>query len=645
MKKVFSTILLLISALFVASCAKVKNKAPEIKGVENVSIALNGTFDPKSEVTVKDDNDKEIELLVFGWDDNYSKKQGIYEIVYFAQDSEGLYTIKTSTVSVGSVNNAPTITGVLAERKFYFGSGDFDPFAGVTANSVASEDITDQLETKGSFSVNSEGTYGVTLYVEFDDTVATKTYVLFVIGDAVPEELDTTKEITLTFAHAMGDSNKKLLEKYAAAFHEIYPNITVTIPDGAGNYDTLKSNVNNAITAGDYPNLIQAYPDHVAEYLNSGVVLNLDPYIKNDKFGLNGDDDLEDIVLSYREENTQYDDYGTFYSLPFNKSTEVMTYNKTVFDKLKLSVPETWQDLIEIAPALKEYGDNLAKEQVLSKNPGKTEAQLKDQIEAAQNLVVPFAYDSTGNGFITFIRQWDGKYTERDQETGKGKYLWTTKNSDGTFTPEENTLKAMQFLKNNSKYITIPEYWDQDYASTPFINQQTFITIGSSAGVRYNISSDGNGFVIDTAPIPYNEETKIKAVIQQGTNVSILSTGDQQVDLASWLFLKYLINTENTLDWAMNTGYLPVRMSAFNSDTYQNFLKDLNYNNQVQADGASLGAKSAYLQQNYMYYDAAFPGSSKAREVVGAALERILTGDGNIEDALKEAYNEATIGK
>jgi multiple sugar transport system substrate-binding protein len=42
----------------------------------------------------------------------------------------------------------------------------------------------------------------------------------------------------------------------------------------------------NAITAGTYPNMVQGYPDHVAEYLNGKVVLNLNPYIEHDTFGV-----------------------------------------------------------------------------------------------------------------------------------------------------------------------------------------------------------------------------------------------------------------------------------------------------------------------------------------------------------------------
>ena len=95
----------------------------------------------------------------------------------------------------------------------------------------------------------------------------------------------------------------------------------------------------------------------------------------------------------------------------------------------------------------------------------------------------------------------------------------------------------MQFLKNNKNYITLPEYWDQDYASTPFINRQTAITIGSSAGVRYNVPSGDNAFEIGVGPVSYNaNKPNAKAVIQQGTNIALMKSGTDTQRFVSWLF-------------------------------------------------------------------------------------------------------------
>jgi ABC-type glycerol-3-phosphate transport system substrate-binding protein len=636
MKKIVFSILVILGVMTLSACATKRNQAPVITVTNPTQVIQQGdAFTPLEGVTATDEEDGDItrSIVVTGYETGDNDIVGTYVITLTVEDSAGATASATINLTVQGDTNVepPVLYGVVAEQLYYIGSGAYDPLAGVTAQTPDGDDITSDIVVSGAYLLDSAGTYTINIRITYDGVRASAAILLTVVDSGIPTTFTETVEIELW--HAMGEDKANLIRGYAADFMELYPNVTVTIPEGTGNYDTLKSNMINAITAGDYPNLVQGYPDHVAEYLNGDAVLNLNPYIYSEAWGLNGDDALDDIIASYLEENTQYDANGTFYSLPFNKSTEVMIYNKTVFDELDLDVPETWQDIIAMAPQLQAKGEELAKAKVLAANPGQTEAQLATEIAAAQALIVPAAYDSTGNAFITFARQFGGAYTALNFSTFEGEFLWHE---------NANTFAAMTFLKNNNSVFTLPEFWDQDYASTPFVNQQTFVTIGSSAGVTYNVPS--SGFEIGVAPVPYNEDMPDeKAVIQQGTNVSLMDIGTDQEKLASWLFLKYLISKEVTTDWAISTGYLPVRTSAYTSTEYQTFLNNPSTTDNKAAAIAN-AANAAYQQSGHMFFDPAFIGSSRARTQVGSALERIMLGDGNIQEALNEAYNEAQKG-
>ncbi|PKK97642.1 MAG: hypothetical protein CVV58_00125 [Tenericutes bacterium HGW-Tenericutes-3] len=642
MKKVLLTVIVLLGVLTLSACATKRNQAPTITGADlNPVISQGDTYNPLTGVTANDPEDGDItsSIVVSGFEADDVNYAGTYTITLTVADSQDLTATVTINLTVESVSNVqpPVLSGVVAAQTYYIGSGDYNPLAGVTAIDPVDGNITSSIVVTGTYFLDTPGTYNISIRVTNAGGVrASASITLTVAVSAIPLTL-TTDPIEITLWHAMGEANQALLQKYADSFMVLHPNVTIIIPAGVGNYDTLKTNMINAITAQDMPNLVQAYPDHVAEYLNGKAVLNLNPYINSTTWGLNGADALDDIIESYLEENSQYDAAGTYYSLPFNKSTEVMIYNKTAFNTLGIAEPQTWQDIIAAAPALKTYGDNIAEAKVRAANPGMSEANLAPLIAAAKALIVPASYDSTGNAFITFTRQFNGAYTGIDYATFRGQYLWNN---------NANTTAAMQFLKDNKAIITLPEFWDQQYASTPFVNQQTFVTIGSSAGVRYNVPatdpSTGNPvFEIAVGTVPYNSALPdAKAVIQQGTNISLMKTGTAQEQLASWLFLKHLINTENTTDWAMNTGYLPVRTSAYQSSTYQVFLNTPTANQLY----ISLAANAAYRQSGYMFYDPAFIGSSRARTQVGLALERIMIGDGNIAAALLDAYNEANLG-
>ncbi|MCR3906134.1 MAG: extracellular solute-binding protein [Tenericutes bacterium] len=617
MKKIVFIILLTLGILSLSACATRRNQAPIFEGVEvNQTIQIGEAYDPLDGVTANDreDGDLTASIVVDGWEEGDQNFPGSYQIRLSVTDSEGETTRVTINLTVEGDVPTPLIEGYSGSPVYYIGSGTYDPLSGVTATDDIDGDLTEEIQVLGTYDLETPGTYTIRLRVTNSlGGRSTITIILTVTETDIPLQL-TTSPITITLWHAMGQGNTALMQKYADSFMDIYPNVTVVIAESAGTYDTLRGNMINAITAGTYPNMVQGYPDHVAEYLNGKVVLNLNPYIEHDTFGLIGDDALDDIIASYRAENSQYDLEGTYYSLPFNKSTEVMIYNRTVFDELDLDVPVTWQDIITMAPTLNAHAAS----------------------KGTSNFV-PSSMDSTGNAFITHTRQFGGAYTAIDFTNMRGQYLWRD---------NVQTTAAMQFLKDNKNIITLPEYWDQDYASVPFVNGQTYITIGSSAGVRYNIPGGfnesnptlGTTFQIGVAPVPYNANyPEHKAVIQQGTNISLLSKGDSQEQLASWLFLKHMINTENTVDWAINTGYLPVRTSAYLSDRYQTFLA--NTNNPI-----AITAQAAFTQSGYMFYDPAFVGSSRARTQVGLALERIMLGDGNIAAALEDAYNEANLG-
>jgi multiple sugar transport system substrate-binding protein len=285
-----------------------------------------------------------------------------------------------------------------------------------------------------------------------------------------------------------------------------------------------------------------------------------------------------------------------------------MIYNKTAFDALDLDVPETWQDIIDASTALRNYG-----------------AQFNNI-----NDVVPAVYDSPNNAFITFIKQFQGAYTSLNYDDMTGECLW----ADDT-----NTLSAMNYLKTNKNSMTIPSFWDQSYGSSPFMQQKTFIIISSSSDIRYNIPpidqiSGLHIFEIGVAPIPhYSELTDSNAVLQIGTDLALIDTGTAQQQLASWLFIKYMTSTEITTDWAVNTGNLPVRTSAYESAIYQEFL---NNPTPTQVNN-SLVANAAYQQLDDMFFSAAFIRSHSAWLHVGVALERIMQGDGEIQESLDDA--------
>jgi multiple sugar transport system substrate-binding protein len=92
-------------------------------------------------------------------------------------------------------------------------------------------------------------------------------------------------------------------------------------------------------------------------------------------------------------------------------------------------------------------------------------------------------------------------------------------------------------------------------------------------------------FEFEVAPIPYNKDLpQFATAIQQGTNMSLTSSGTDQQKLASWLFLKFLNSHEVQLDFALATGYQPTRESVYVSNEYINFMNGFDADNKPLVD-------------------------------------------------------------
>lgn len=402
------------------------------------------------------------------------------------------------------------------------------------------------------------------------------------------EELVFTLDqpVEIEFWHAMSGNTEEALKNVVDNFNNGVgkeKGITVT-PIYQGDYDDLKSKVTAAIKADTLPAIAQAYGTHISDYLQSGKVQALDEFIFNDEVGIK---DFDDIYEAYRNEVSQYDEQGTYYSLPFNKSTEVLFYNKDFFTEHNLSIPTTWDEMEELS----------AKIYDITKNPS-------------------LGIDSTSNYFITMVRQYGGDYTSQDGEL--------------TFAEGDAALKALELFKRNAD----KGYWrlagEDKYISTPFVNEQIVMYIGSSNGASYVYNDN---FEWDSAPIPQISEAT-KTVVQQGTDVAIFNGNNTPEQIyAAYEFAKYLCSHEGNLDWVTQTGYLPIRQSVVDSEEYKAYVTESKDTTKI----------SGPAQADAYYYTPAFftdkYSASQVRTEVGVAVENVILGNQEPEVALENLLN------
>lgn len=433
--------------------------------------------------------------------------------------------------------------------------------------------------------------------------------------------------VIVTFRIPFGTNIQNVIREFADEFEEMYPSVKIEL-DVVSGYDDMKDATIQDINGGVTPTMTVGYPDHFAEYLITKSIISLDKFINDENVGYS-QEELDDFVPGYISENRQFDNAGSYVGLPFNKSTEALYYNVEFFEYFNLEVPTTWAEMeavcariIEIVNEKDENGNYKIKDGDYS-----WLGSIRTNVENGE--FIPCLYDSGGNLFTTIIHQYGGKYTESvyksngivDVQRGLLKFQTSPEATQG--------LTYLQTLASKG-YFNMPDAMELSYGSYAYNVGKAIMNIGSTGGSSYY-----NDAICTTgvAPIPYASEDN-KYVIQQGTNVCIMSQASDLEKLAAWLFIKHMLLPENTAYFATQTGYMPVRQSAYDTEEYLAFL-----------EGPTTAAKvhkatAQYTSDGWEYFvDAAWAGSSNVRTECQTAIAQILVDKASIAQALQDAVN------
>lgn len=434
--------------------------------------------------------------------------------------------------------------------------------------------------------------------------------------------------VVVKFRIPFGTTIQSAIREFADEFELLYPSVKIEIDVVSGYTDMKKATIED-IQGGEAPTMTVGYPDHFAEYLITNSIISLDKFIESEEVGYT-DEELDDFLPGYISENRQFDKKGTYVGLPFNKSTEALYYNKDFFKEFNLKVPTTWAEFEEVSAEIFTIVNKIVEEQEKETDPEKkkTYSWLGD-IKANLNNgeFIPCFYDSGGNMFTTIIHQFGGEYTEA---VYKSNGIVDVQRGLLKFDTSSKSIEGLSYLQNlaNKNYINLPDAWELTYGSSALCAGKAIMNIGSTGGSSYYSDAICN---IDVAPIPYKDEDH-KYVIQQGTNVCIMSQASDLEKLAAWLFIKYMLTPENTATFAVATGYMPVRASAYEEQDYLDFL-----------DSPAIAAKvhkatSQYSQNGWNYFvDAAWAGSADVRTECETAVAQILVDKTDISKALADA--------
>lgn len=330
--------------------------------------------------------------------------------------------------------------------------------------------------------------------------------------------------VEIDFWFSGGKTAVNVLQKKVDSFNDSqdkYHINTVTQADYTETYEKLQA----GIAGKKAPDVALLDVDKARNLSNKKLVADIQPFVDKDK-DFQKDDYLEVFF------NQGYDESGKLFALPAYGTTQVMYYNKEQFEKagVKAENIKTWQDLADAAKKIHEKG---------SKVYGWEPMWGKDNLVDA----------SLSNG---------GSVLSDDGKT-------VTINSDEWVEVWESVRtwihddKIMRIHSGGQGW----EYW-----------YKTIDDVLANKAGGYTGSSG------DQADLDF---TKVAAMEQPGwgSNASaptadalqlvMLEGSSDEEKQGVYEFMKYFTTPESQADWSMQTGYVAVRKSTQDVDSFKKY--------------------------------------------------------------------------
>jgi len=334
--------------------------------------------------------------------------------------------------------------------------------------------------------------------------------------------------VEVEFWHAMSRSRGELLESLVQRFNRENPDIVVKAkfvgaanPRLGNDYNALYGKILEHLARGTPPDVSQVYENWTTQLIEINALAPVDQFFAGPN-GLSAKE-LDDFVPVFRQANAfSSGQKDRLFTLPFNKSIYVLYYNKGIFRELGLKPPDTWDDFRNAASVI-----------------------------SARKGIPGLVFLPNVDIFGHYLYAHGGQYIQDNRASFGGqagisdlKFWVDMVHTDRSARPAFDA--ADQFEKGQSgMYI------------------ETTSRIGGfekAKDLQFGVTLLPRGTT--------------RAYQFAGTNLAIFSKSTPEKQKAAWRFVKFLTSPEITTDWAIGTGYLPVRQSAIRGKKYQAYIQE-----------------------------------------------------------------------
>ncbi len=393
-------------------------------------------------------------------------------------------------------------------------------------------------------------------------------------------------ELTMFYPVAVGGPLTKLVDNLVNEFQAEHPDIKVKATY-SGNYSDTMTKAMTALKGGNPPHLSVILSTEIFTLMDNKAIVAYDDLVSSEQ-----EKKWLDSFYPALMENSRTG--GKTWSIPFQRSTIVMYYNKDAFRKAGLDPekpPATWDELVEMGKKL----------------------VVKDGQGAVKQWGIEIP--STGYPYWMF-----GALTRQNSEV--------LMNDSGTETyfDKPGIVEALDFWQKLGKDHAIMPSGTIEWGTlrSDFLEQKTAImwhSTGNLTAVKKNATFD-----FGVAMLPAGKE---RGTPTGGGNFYIFAKTTPEERAAALTFVKWMTQPSRTAQWSIGTGYLGTRPDAYDTPEMKTYVKDFP------------PAAVARDQLKYATAELSVHENGRVYKILNDAIQSVLTGAKSPKDALSGAQRQA----
>ena len=402
-------------------------------------------------------------------------------------------------------------------------------------------------------------------------------------------------ELDLYVPVSVGGGPDKLISALCEEFHAEYPGIQVN-PIYAGSYADVSEQVLADIRAHETPAVALMFSIDLYQLYSLGVLQDFNRLCQTeeDQAWLDG------FYEGFMENSRLPDGNGgyTVYSIPWQRSTIILYWNKEAFREAGLdpeTPPRTWEELEEFSAKLVQTDDEGNVTRYGIEAPS-------DQAGYAYWMLQTFTL--TQDHFNLMNDEGTEVYFDAPQ-TVEGLRFWRSL-SDGGLMPENPTWAGTR----------------DDFVSGR--TAMMYHTTGQLASVR-----DEADFAFGTGFLP--QKTSYGSPTGGGNFYLFKDSNiSQEQTEAAFTFIKWMTgDPERVAQWSIDTGYVATRPEAYETQRMIDYTEEF-------PDALTARDQLEYASAEFSVYE-----QNAVRAILDQAIEEVMTGLREPEDALKDAQEQA----